>query len=57
MTTDTGDDIEVRAIVLVVLLAHRVAFVLGKTDHDPTAIIGADDLLRQAEDFIRDAIT
>jgi hypothetical protein len=57
MRTDTDDDPLVRAIVLVVLLAHRLAFVLGKTDHDPGAVVGTDDLIREAEDFIRDATT
>jgi hypothetical protein len=56
MTTDTDTEL-VRVVVLVVLLAHRLAFVLGKTDHDPGGVVGNDDLIREAEGFIRDATT
>jgi hypothetical protein len=42
------------AIELVVLLTIRLQFVIGDLDDDPTARVSTRDLIREAQDFIRD---
>jgi hypothetical protein len=44
------------AIELVILLTIRLRYMIGDLDDDPTACVGTRDLIREAKDFIRDAI-
>jgi hypothetical protein len=44
----------VRAVELVILLTHRLAFIIGDEDDDPTAVVSTRDLLEEAREFVRD---